>query len=97
MVTWKELDENLNKINWAAMTEDKEFNASLCNEIAHDAIARKERDLIMTLIRQAAESGCFRTILPKCHSDTTKWLTELGFKIYHQGQTEISWEDEKNV
>lgn len=96
MTTWKELNENLNKINWnemAKINEDKEFNADSCNEIAHDAIAKKERDLIMTLIRHAAESGCFRTILPKCHSDTTKWLIDLGFKVYYQGQTEVSWED----
>lgn len=86
----------LNEFNWDGMVKinkNKEFDANLCNEIAHDAIAEKERDLIMTLIRHAAESGCFRTIIPKCHSDTTKWLSDLGFKIYYQGQTEISWED----
>lgn len=96
MATWSELNEKLNKINWDGMVEaieDKEFNADLCNEIAHDAIAKKERDLIMTLIRHAAESGCFRTILPKCHSDTMKWLEDLGFKVYYQGQTEVGWED----
>ena len=96
MTTWADLNERLNKINWDGMVEaieDKEFNAVLCNEIAHDAIAKKERDLIMTLIRHAAESGCFRAILPKCHSDTTKWLTDLGFKVYYQGNTEVSWED----
>lgn len=96
MTTWADLNERLNKINWDGMVEaieDKEFNAVLCNEIAHDAIAKKERDLIMTLIRRAAESGCFRAILPKCHSDTTKWLTDLGFKVYYQGNTEVSWED----
>ena len=93
MATWTELNERLNKLNWDEINEDKEFNADLCNEIAHDAIAKKERDLIMTLIRHAAESGCFRTILPKCHSDTTEWLTDLGFKVYYQGHTEVSWED----
>ena len=96
MSTWAELNEKLGLINWdevAEAKEDKEFNADLCNEIAHDAIAKKERDLIMTLIRHAAESGCFRTILPKCHPDTTEWLTDLGFKVYYQGQTEVSWED----
>lgn len=96
MATWSELNEKLNKINWdgiAEVNEDKEFNADLCNEIAHDAIAKKERDLVMTLIRHAAESGCFRTILPKCHSDTIKWLESRDFKVYYQGQTEVSWED----
>lgn len=96
MATWQELNEKLNKINWNEMVEvveDKEFNATVCNEIAHDAIAKKERDLVMTLIRHAAESGCFRTILPKCHSDTVKWLESLDFKVYYQGQTEVSWED----
>lgn len=96
MATWSELNEKLNKINWDGMVEaieDKEFNANLCNEIAHDAIAKKERDLVMTLIRHAAESGCFRTILPKCHSDTVKWLESLDFKVYYQGQQEVSWED----
>ena len=96
MATWQELNEKLNKIDWSGMVdvvEDKEFNANLCNEIAHDAIAKKERDLVMTLIRHAAESGCFRTILPKCHSDTVKWLESLDFKVYYQGQTEVSWED----
>ena len=96
MATWQELNEKLNKIDWSGMVdvvEDKEFNADLCNEIAHDAIAKKERDLVMTLIRHAAESGCFRTILPKCHSDTVKWLESLDFKVYYQGQTEVSWED----
>lgn len=70
METWSELNEKLNKINWNEI--DEEFDADLCNEIAHDAIAKKERDLVMTLIRHAAEGGCFRTILPRCHSDTTK-------------------------
>ena len=96
MATFNELNKKLNQVNWDEMVEvieDKEFNANLCNEIAHDAIAKKERDLVMTLIRHAAESGCFRTILPKCHSDTTKWLSDLGFKVYYQGQTEVSWED----
>ena len=96
MSTWAELNEKLNKINWneiAEINEDKEFNATICNELAHDAIAKKERDLIMTLIRRAAESGCFRTIVPRCHSDTTEWLTDLGFKVYYQGQLEVSWED----
>ena len=96
MATWQELNEKLNKIDWSGMVdvvEDKEFNADLCNEIAHDAIAKKERDLVMTLIRHAAESGCFRTILPRCHSDTVKWLESLDFKVYYQGQTEVSWED----
>lgn len=92
MTTWNEL----NKIDWneiAKVKEDKEFNAVLCNEIAHDAIAKRERDLVMTLIRHAAESGCFRTILPKCHSDTVEWLEDLNFKVYYQGRTEVSWED----
>ena len=96
MTTFNELNKKLNQINWDEMVkviEDKDFNANLCNEIAHDAIAKKERDLVMTLIRHAAESGCFRTILPRCHSDTTKWLTDLGFKVYYQGQIEVSWED----
>lgn len=68
METWNELNEKLNKINWdevVKLNEDEEFNSTICNEIAHDAIAKKERDLIMTLIRHAAESGCFRTILPR--------------------------------
>lgn len=92
MATWSELD----KINWDGLVEvveDKEFNAVLCNEVAHDAIAKRERDLVMTLIRHAAEGGCFRTILPKCNSDTIKWLEDLGFKTYYQGRTEVSWED----
>jgi len=94
MVTWDELNENLNKINWKiAEIEDKEFNANLCNEIAHDAIAKREKSFVMNLIRSAAESGCFRTILPRCHSDTIKWLESLDFKVYYQGQTEVSWED----
>ena len=96
MTTWADLNERFNKINWDEVVEaneDKEFNADLCNEIAHDAIAKKERDLIMTLIRHAAEGGCFRTILPRCHSDTMKWLEDLGFKVYYQGYTEVSWED----
>lgn len=96
METWDKLNEKLNKINWNEIAEisgDEEFNAVLCNEIAHDAIAKRERDLIMTLIRHAAESGCFRTILPRCHCDTMKWLEDLGFKVYYQGQTEVSWED----
>ena len=94
MVTWDELNENLNKINWKiAEIEDKEFNANLCNEIAHDAIAKREKSFVMNLIRSAAESGCFRTILPRCHSDTIKWLENLDFKVYYQGQTEVSWED----
>jgi len=93
MITCEELNENLNKINWNELNEDKEFNADLCNEIAHDAVAKKERNLVMTLIRSAAESGCFRTILPRCHSDTMKWLEDLGFEVYYQGQTEVSWED----
>lgn len=82
MVTWNEINERLDKIGLNSNNED--FDATLCNEIAHDAIAKKERDSIMTLIRHAAESGCFRTILPKCHSDTMKWLTDLDFKVYGQ-------------
>lgn len=100
MSTWSELNEKLNKIDWSGMVkieENKEFNAALCNEIAHEAIAARERDFIMSLIRHAAESGCFHTILPRCHPDTINWLKDLGFKIYYQGQTEISWEDSKNV
>ena len=90
------IEKKLDNVNWSNMievTSNEEFNAILCNEIAHEAIARKERNLVINLIRKAAESGCFRTILPKCHSDTTKWLTDLGFKIYYQGQTEVSWEN----
>ena len=87
-MTWKELS------NWSDMVQiDKEFSATTCNKIAHDAIAKRERDLVITLIKQAAESGCFRTILPRCHSDTIKWLESLDFKVYYQGQTEVSWED----
>ena len=94
MTTWKELNKNVTTTaNLVNVVEDEKFNAELCNEIAHDAIARKERDLVMSLIRRAAESGCFRTILPKCHSDTMKWLESLDFKVYYQGQTEVSWED----
>lgn len=96
MATWSELNEKLNKINWDGMVEaieDKEFNATLCNEIAHDAIMNRERSFVMNLIRSAAESGCFRTILPRCHSDTIKWLESRDFKVYYQGQTEVSWED----
>ena len=91
MITWNEVNERL---DWVELNNnDEDFDATLCNEIAHDAIAKKERDLITTLIRHAAESGCFRTILPRCHSDTTEWLTDLGFKVYYQGQLEVSWED----
>ena len=93
MATWAELNENLNKINWDEIVEDEEFNATICNEIAHDAIAKREKNFVMNLIKSAAESGCFRTILPRCHSDTMKWLEDLGFKVYYQGQTEVSWED----
>jgi hypothetical protein len=89
MITWNEVNDKLSQID----LNNDDFDATVCNEIAHDAIAKKERDLIMTLIRHAAESGCFRTILPKCHSDTMKWLEDLGFKVYYQGQTEVSWED----
>lgn len=92
MTTWNELD----KINWDGLVEvvkDKEFNATLCNEIAHDVIINRERDFVMNLIRSAAESSCFRTILPKCHSDTIKWLESRDLKVYYQGQTEVSWED----
>lgn len=92
MTTWNELD----KINWDGLVEvveDKEFNATLCNEIAHDVIINRERGFVMNLIRSAAESGCFRTILPKCHSDTIKWLESRDFKVYYQGRTEVSWED----
>ena len=96
MANWSELNEKLNKINWDGMVkavEDEEFNATLCNKIAHDAIMTRERSLVTSLIRSAAESGCFRTILPRCHSDTIKWLEGLDFKVYYQGQTEVSWED----
>lgn len=93
MVTWQELNEKLNKIDWSGPNSEKEFNATTCNEIAHDAIMKHERSLAVNLIKNAAESGCFRTILPKCHSDTTKWLIDLGFKVFYQGQVEVSWED----
>lgn len=91
MITWNEINEQLNQVD--LNNNDDDFDATVCNEIAHDAIAKKERDLIMTLIRHAAESGCFRTILPRCHPDTTEWLSDLGFKVYYQGRTEVSWED----
>ena len=91
MVTWNEINEKLDKVD--LNNDEEDFDATLCNEIAHDAIAKKERDSIMTLIRHAAESGCFRAILPHCHPDTTKWLKDLGFEISYQGQTEVSWED----
>ena len=96
MATWSELNKNLTQIDWdelVEVNEDKKFNADLCNEIAHDAVAKRERNFIMNLIRSAAESGCFRTILPRCHPDTYKWLEDLGFKTYYQGRTEVSWED----
>jgi hypothetical protein len=89
MITWNDLNEKLDQID----LNNDDFDATVCNEIAHDAIAKRERDLVMTLIRHAAESGCFRTILPRCHPDTMKWLEDLGFKVYYQGQTEVSWED----
>lgn len=73
--------------------KDEKFDADYCNEKTHEIIAAHEKETVRELILFAAKSGCFRTILPRCHSDTTKWLTELGFKVYYQGQTEVSWED----
>ena len=93
MITWNEINKINEKLDQINLDDSKDFDAAICNEIAHDAIAKKERDLVMTLIRHAAESGCFRTILPRCHCDTMKWLEDLGFKVYYQGQTEVSWED----
>ena len=93
MTTWQELNEKLNEMDWSGVDSEENFNATVCNEIAHDAIMNRERSFVMNLIRSAAESGCFRTILPRCHSDTIKWLEDLDFKVYYQGQTEVSWED----
>lgn len=86
MITWDELHKEVDLFQM-------DFDADSCNEIAHDAIAKKERDLVRKLIVSAAENGCFRAIIPRCHSDTMEWLTDLGFKVYYQGQTEVSWED----
>lgn len=93
MITWNEINEINEKLDQINLDDSEDFDAAICNEIAHDAIAKKERNLIMKLIKRAAESGCFRTILPRCHQDTMKWLEDLGFKVYYQGQTEVSWED----
>lgn len=93
MTTWDELNERFNNLLDESCEKSEEFNATLCNEKAHEAIAMREKSIIKELIVSAAKSGCFRTILPRCHSDTTKWLKDLGFKVYYQGQTEVSWED----
>ena len=93
MITWNDINEKLDQID----LNNDDFDATVCNEIAHDAIMNRERSFVMNLIRSAAESGCFRTILPRCHSDTIKWLEDLDFKVYYQGQTEVSWEDQEYV
>lgn len=90
MATWQELNERLNSL---INENSEEFSATICNEAAHEAIAMREKSIVKELILSAAKSGCFRTILPRCHSDTTEWLTDLGFKVYYQGQAEVSWED----
>lgn len=93
MTTWDELNERFNNLLDESCEKSEEFNATLCNEKAHEAIAAREKNMVKELIVSAAKSGCFRTILPRCHSDTMKWLEDLDFKVYYQGQTEVSWED----
>ena len=71
------------------------FSANGCNEITHEAIAKRERPFIIDIILEAANKGCFSTTLPIISQDTRNWLASLNFQIYsNSNELKISWSDE---
>ena len=71
------------------------FSANNCNEIAHEAIAKRERPFVVDTILEAVNKGCFSTTLPMVSQDTRNWLIDLNFRIYSSNdELKISWDDE---
>ena len=71
------------------------FSANNCNEVAHEAIAKRERPFIIDTILEAANKGCFSTTLPIVSQDTRNWLVDLNFHIYsNNNELKVSWNDE---
>lgn len=70
------------------------FSANKCNETTHEAIAKRERPLIVDTILEAVNKGCFSTTLPIVSQDTKNWLIDLNFRIYsNNDELKISWDD----
>ena len=85
--------------NWEDMLKNElkyqNFSANNCNEIAHEAIARRERPFVADMILEAANKGCFSTTLSIISQDTKNWLISLNFHIYpSNNDLEVSWCDE---
>lgn len=85
--------------NWEDMLNNElkyqNFSANNCNEIAHEAIARRERPFIADMILEAANKGCFSTTSPIISQDTRNWLVGLNFRIcLSNNELGIYWSDE---
>ena len=72
----------------------QKFSAIHCNELTHKAIAMREREFISEIILNAANKGCFSTILPTINQDTKNWLHSLGFSILMNNcGINVCWDD----
>lgn len=76
------------------LLEKVELNVKQCNKITHEAIAARERIFISDIILNAANKGCFSTILPTISQDTRHWLTDLNFSISMSNEgLHVCWDD----
>jgi hypothetical protein len=74
--------------------EKVELNVKQCNEIAHEAIAARERIFVSDIILNAAKKGCFSTILPTISQDTRNWINSLGFNTFtNTCGLNVCWDD----
>lgn len=76
------------------LLEKVELNVKQCNKIAHEAIAARERRLVSDVILNAANKGCFSTILPTISQDTRNWIYSLGFSTFMNNcGLNVCWDD----
>lgn len=76
------------------LLEKVELNVKQCNKIAHEAIAARERMLVSDIILNAANKGCFSTILPTISQDTRNWIYSLGFSTFINNYgLNVCWDD----
>lgn len=72
----------------------QKFSAVHCNELTHKAIAAREREFVSEIILNAANKGCFSTILPTISQDTRDWIYSLGFSTFTNNcGLNVCWDD----
>lgn len=86
LISWEDtLDNSINL---------QKFSAAHCNELAHKAIATREREFISEIILNAANKGCFSAILPTISQDTRDWIYSLGFSTFTNNcGLNVCWDD----